>query len=570
VFGRVPALLAASLGVGIVVAACAAGQGMAQTSNFPAGMRTTIDGESDGARARRTKQSKPAKPTDSSPVGQVPTFGVPPASGAGKTGYVSVAPKRRPKGTAGSPAQSGQAQNQPLALTPSGIVVTPDQVASGGGDTPPSKPTKKPKVAPKAAAPKPVTAPKAPALIARDQAKEQLNTLPNTVVPLRRRVVVVEEDPYDPVGIRAGSFILRPAIETFGGYDSNPGRVHDGRGSAFIGVAPELSVRSDWERHGFAADVRGSQTWYNSTPELDRPTLDAKVAGRIDVTERTRSEIEGHFVLGTDNPGSPNLQAGLAKLPIFTTIGGSAALIQRFNRLELAARGTIDHTEYQDSHFTDGTTFSNAGRNYDQYGGQFRASYELSPGLKPFAEVDIDTRAYQLPIDAGGFMRDSDGIAGKAGAAFEIPRTLIGEFAIGYLERTYKDPALQDLRGFLVDGSLAWNATALTTVKATAKTTANESTLFGVSGVLSRDFGVEVDHAFRRWLIGAVKLGYGFDDYVGSVREDKRYFASAGMIYKLTRTWQVKGEFRQEWRNSNLPGNNYIASVATVGLRWQP
>ena len=59
-----------------------------------------------------------------------------------------------------------------------------------------------------------------------------------------------------------------------------------------------------------------------------------------------------------------------------------------------------------------------------------------------------------------------------------------------------------------------------------------ESTVSGVSGVFYRDVGLQVDHAFRRWLIGSVKLGFGFDDYVGlrdfPEREDKRYSAGRG------------------------------------------
>jgi hypothetical protein len=45
--------------------------------------------------------------------------------------------------------------------------------------------------------------------------------------------------------------------------------------------------------------------------------------------------------------------------------------------------------------------------------------------------------------------------------------------------------------------------------------------------------------------------------------------ASAGLVYKLSRTTQVKGEFRQEWLRSNAPGNDYTASIVLVGLRWQ-
>ena len=94
--------------------------------------------------------------------------------------------------------------------------------------------------------------------------------------------------------------------------------------------------------------------------------------------------------------------------------------------------------------------------------------------------------------------------------------------------------------------------------------------MFGVSGVLRHDYSVQVDHAFRRWLIGTLKFGAGFDDYVGSTREDKRYVASAALVYKLDRAWAVKGEVREEWLRSNVGGVDYAATIMMLGLRWQP
>ena len=56
-------------------------------------------------------------------------------------------------------------------------------------------------------------------------------------------------------------------------------------------------------------------------------------------------------------------------------------------------------------------------------------------------------------------------------------------------------------------------------MKLIAASTVGESTIPGVSGVLYRDVGVQVDHAFRRWLIGSLKLGFGIDNYVGLDRD---------------------------------------------------
>ena len=54
-----------------------------------------------------------------------------------------------------------------------------------------------------------------------------------------------------------------------------------------------------------------------------------------------------------------------------------------------------------------------------------------------------------------------------------------------------------------------------------------------------------------------------------SSREDKRYSAGVGLTYKLNRTVQIKGEFRQDWLRSNVTGNDYAASVFLLGVRVQ-
>lgn len=378
-------------------------------------------------------------------------------------------------------------------------------------------------------------------------------------------------DPYEPLGIRAGSFLLYPAIEFIAGYDSNPDRVEDGTGAAFGTVAPEVRLNSDWSRHALAAELRGSYTAYDpdSTPTLSRPFVDGRVDARIDMTRDTHLLLGGRVLVSTDNPGSPNLQAGLAELPVFATFGGSAGVRQAFNRLEVTLTGDVERTVYQESTLTDGSVVSNDDRNYDQYAGILRASYEVMPGIKPFAEVAVDQRVHDLAVDSAGFQRDSTGWTGKLGTTFELSRLLTGEIALGYTAREYEDPRLEPIEGFVGDASLIWTADALNTVTFTAASSVGESTQAGVSGVLYRDVGVQWDHSFRRWLIGTVKARFGIDDYVGDGRQDERYTVGVGLTYKVNRWLHLKGEFRQDWLNSNIEGNDYTASTVLFGVRLQ-
>ncbi len=84
----------------------------------------------------------------------------------------------------------------------------------------------------------------------------------------------------------------------------------------------------------------------------------------------------------------------------------------------------------------------------------------------------------------------------------------------------------------IADASLIWLPSALTTVHADCAFWApTRSIVAAVSGVLRRDVAVQVDHSFRRWLIGTFRTGMGFDTYASNTtpREDERFFVSAAL-----------------------------------------
>jgi hypothetical protein len=465
-----------------------------------------------------------------------------PASGAGITGFDSTNSRKKVKAKASAklPANAGAAApGMPAPITISPYQKPPADSAAG------------------AFAQAPGTPPVELGPIRQPSKKHKAHTEP--------------DDPYAPAGVRAGAFTLYPAVELIGGYDSNPGRVPGGSGASLYTVAPELLVQSNWSRHELKADLRGSYNGYSpdETPTLSRPYFNGKVDGRIDVTHDTRIDLNGRLLVSTDNPGSPNLQANIAKLPVFTTAGGSVGLGQQFNRLDLSVKGDVERTVYQASSLTDGTTASNDDRDYNQYGGTLRTSYELSPGVKPYVEVEADTRVHDLNTDFFGYQRDSNGLSGLVGSTFKLTNLLTGDIGIGYGKRSYQDPRLEQISGLIGNASLVWTANALTTVKLIGTSAVAETVIPGVSGELSRDIGLQLDHSFRRWLIGTVKIGFGVDDYVGLDRQDNRYSAGLGLTYKLNRSIQIKGEFQQNWLRSNVAGTDYTSSVFLLGVRFQ-
>ena len=517
-------------------------------------LRRTSDATSDTAGDRTGDAANDAKLRDKdtpapSRIGQIPTYGLPAASGASTSGFDSL--NRTRKRTKFYP---GQARPKP----PPGPGSRPPVISAGPArlSIPPSETANK--------------TPTPPAMAGTVAGQ-----------PPRKRLKI-DDDPFGAVGDYAGGFLVKSAVELSGGYDTNPSRTFVPKGSPFYVVAPEFLAVSDWERHAVVADLRGSFTGYGNTfpppadgtissapTSLDRPDFTGHIDGRLDVSHDTRLLGEARLRVSTDNPGSPNIQAGLAKYPVYTVLGSTVGVDQNFNRLQLSAGGTVDRTVYTDSKLTDGTSTSNDDRNFNQFGGVGRVSYDLLPGVKPFAEVEGDSRVHDVRFDRSGFRRDSSGGYAKAGSSFEFSRLLTGEFSLGYAARDYVDPRLDRLQGLLTSASLTWTATPLTTAKFYSSTSIDETTVPGVSGVLTHIYTVEADHDFRRWLTAIGKFTWGSLDYQGDGRSDKIYTVSGDLIYKMTRNLWVKGTLRRDWLDSNIAGNSTASTVAMVGVRLQ-
>jgi hypothetical protein len=510
----------------------------------------TVDKTGDAADdARLRDKDKPAP----SRIGKIPTYGLPAASGASDQGFDSLnRARKKPKFYPGQakPKPPGPGNPTPTARVP----------ASSNGrvrlSIPPSETANKTPIAP---------------------------AMAGTVSgqPLRRRLKI-DDDPFGAVGDYAGSFLIKSALELRGGYDTNPGRLATPVGAPFWVVAPEFLAVSDWERHALVADLRGSFTGYgNSLPptidsaissaptNINRPDFLGHVDGRLDVTEDTHIASQVRLRVATDNPGSPNIQAGLASYPVYATFGGTLGVDQRFNRLQLSGGGTVDRTVYQNSTLTDGTISSNDDRNFNQYGGIGRVSYELMPGLKPFVEAEGDSRFHDQFLDNNGYARNSSGGYAKAGTSFEFSRLLTGEISVGFAARNYVDPRLDRLQGLLTASSLTWTATPLTTAKFYSTTSIDETIVPGVSGVLTHTYTFEVDHDFRRWLTAIGKFTYGTYDYQGDGRFDRTYSLEGDLIYKLTRNLWIKGTLQRNILDSNVVGASSASTVVMLGVRLQ-
>jgi hypothetical protein len=354
------------------------------------------------------------------------------------------------------------------------------------------------------------------------------------------------------------------------GQDSNPERrTGQKRSSAFVRTEAGFTARSDWAAHELTADVRGGYSRYFRNPAADRPDGQGRIGLRLDASRDTAFDFELRGRIDSETPGSANLTARAEGRPLTYQYGGSAGVTQRFNRLAVSARASVDRSDFADAPLGNGQVLSQKDRNYTQYGLRLRTGYEVTPGIIPFAEALLDTRRYDLAADNQGFQRDSNGLQLRGGTSFEVTRLVTAEVAAGYGLRRYEDQRLRDVRGPVVEGTLNWAVSPLTNVRLRGTTEFEETTQTGSSGSVTRRISAELSHAFLRNLVFNAGASFGRADFNGISRKDDTLRATLGVDYSLTRNLVLRAAYTHERTTSNVQGNNVSANVWLFGARWQ-
>ena len=166
--------------------------------------RTTADANdktSDAANDARLRD-KDRDTRAPSRIGQIPSYGLPAASGASSSGYNSLNRKRqKPK------YYPGQAKPKPPVGpgSPPRPAIAPSTALRLS--IPPSESANKTRVSPAMA-----------------------GTVPGQ--PPRKRLRI-DDDPFGAVGDYAGSFLIKSAVEFSGGYETNPGRLSVPQGKPY-------------------------------------------------------------------------------------------------------------------------------------------------------------------------------------------------------------------------------------------------------------------------------------------------------------------------------------------------
>jgi len=385
----------------------------------------------------------------------------------------------------------------------------------------------------------------------------------------------------EPLGIRAGSFLIYPRIEAASIYDDNVFAEEDNTESdVLFQVRPDVTVQSDFNNHLLRFRTGADIGRYVDNSSENYTDYFVSADGRLDILRDTNVTLQARHRKDHEGSGDPDAPGesdpdapdeddlnvlGRAEPVEYTQSGALAAFNQRFNRVSTQVAFGADYYNYQDVALRDGTTADQDGRDRWEYDTMLRLGYDIRPGYQAFIRGTYTVVEYER----GTAKRDSDGYEIVGGARLDLTNLITGEVFAGYVQRDYDLQQFSDFSGIAYGLDLSWSVTQLTTVRGLVSRSVQETTYSTAS---SRDrtlYSLGVDHELLRSVILSGRAQYRQDDFQGANRNDDYYTASVGATYALNRNLYLEGSYTYETRESNLVGADYDSNLVLLRVGAQ-
>ena len=373
-------------------------------------------------------------------------------------------------------------------------------------------------------------------------------------------------EPYDPVGIRIGSFVMFPELELGGSWYSNVFRAPDAASDVAFDLKPSTRLVSNWGRHALEFRSTASLSYFDEFDTEDDKSFLAEARGRLDITRRTNVQALVSYEQAPESRSA--LDASSAGTRAKQSIDrAELALNHRFNRLSLQFRGSVADFAYGDTQ-NSGLTTNNEDRDYRQTEETARATWELKPTLSAFTEVAINQRDYDAVASTDQIGRSSDGQRYRVGVSFgNTGQVLRGEASLGYGVQTPDDSRLEAIDGLIFDANATWRASDLTSFLLTARSDVSETTTPGAGGSFARSVGIEARHSLRRYLVASAGLTYSTQNSEDGGIDESEIRTTLGLEYFASRKAILFGRYAHSSFDAVGSGSDYESDEVHLGVR---
>lgn len=386
----------------------------------------------------------------------------------------------------------------------------------------------------------------------------------------RQSVLQRARPDYDPLGATVGSFLLYPSIDLAESYDSNVFVTQtDTKSDLLTTLTPSVQLRSNWNNNALNFITSGQMKRYATQVGENNTNALAGTDGRIDIERNVYLTGRLSYQLEHEDRASPNTLVNQKNPTAYQQVSAGSEYVHEAGRLGLRVAASVDYYTYNNAVTLTNTVVPETGRNRIEYTVGPRVSYEIIPGYAAFFQARGNYRQYMSEFDTNGFDSTSRGYAADVGTAVHLGPTLNGEIFAGWFTQDYNDSRLSPASGPHFGGSLLWNVTQLTSIRASLARTVEESIVVGSSSFVQTAALASIEREVRRNILFNAGLAYILQDFQGITRTDTNYQANVGVRYLVTRNLNAGLNVSWAHRSSTAVDSNFDKFLYAVDVRLQ-
>ncbi len=390
------------------------------------------------------------------------------------------------------------------------------------------------------------------------------DTAPGVTVASRKR------PSFDPLGVRTGSFVLRPQVEEGVGYDSNVfGSGNHAPGSWLVGTHPSLLIGSDWSRNSIGAYVGASDLRYLDQPRQSYTDWTASLGGTLSVGQDQLTVAASHLQL---HQPRTDLDALPSDTPVAYRVNDvRASYLMPWGRFSVTP--SLAFTTYNYAATTIfGIPTSQAYRDRNVLQGAVTTRYQLSPQHDLLMVGRLLGVNYTAP-QPGQPTRNSTGAEFLLGMANETDAVWQYRVLVGWETRSFAASQYSTHQAPIAEASVTWNPSGVTTLTAMLTRGIEDAAQEGIVGYTYTSGRLVVDHEVRRNLLLQASARLQYADYLQGGGNASGFSLGAGASWLVNRHMRVSATYDfTDQRGTSSPTlqttGNYLRSVGLITLRF--
>lgn len=381
-------------------------------------------------------------------------------------------------------------------------------------------------------------------------------------LPVAQRLPLRPE--LQPLGVRLGSFLLRPELAESLGYDSAPLPGTAARGAPLVRTEASAELTSQWSRHALGGRLSLDDRRYiehdRDFPDPSRTDWSGTLWGTREIGRDALSLSAAHLSLSETQEA---VDAALASAPLRYDVEDLRLSYRAvFGRASLTPE--IGFRRYRFERGEDPIAGDQSFRDRDVWEAGLTGRYGLAPA-RDLVLVLRGGRSEFRRQEPGLIEQDSSTVALLAGLDDSSGGVFRYRLLAGWQMRDYDAPGVSTRQAPVVEAGLTWLATGLTTVSGTLSRRIEDSSAEGLTGFTLTTGRLRLDHELRRNILLDISLGLERADFSRGGGRTTLASAGAGASWRMNRHAALSLDYRFTDRDATR-GTSYSGSTLLLRL----